>query len=142
MKIQRITHENLDTLCELENLCAYHPWSRDALRSTLEHHTTWGILGLNPDPAGYILTQRVLDEVEILTLGVHPRQRRRGVATTLLRSAHNTWRTEGVKTGFLEVREQNLAAIQLYLQHGWTQVGRRANYYGPSKHALNLCWTP
>jgi ribosomal-protein-alanine N-acetyltransferase len=30
---------------------------------------------------------------------------------------------------FLEVRESNVAAIHMYLNHGFNEVGRRRNYY-------------
>ena len=65
------------------------------------------------------------DENEILNLAVDPAARRRGVARRLLQTALAREKSRW----FLEVRESNRAAIELYLTMGFVQYGRRATYY-------------
>jgi ribosomal-protein-alanine N-acetyltransferase len=63
-------------------------------------------------------------EREILNVAVAAAFRHRGIATALI--------LQTVKTAtevFLEVRESNLAAQQLYRKHGFREVGRRPGYY-------------
>jgi ribosomal-protein-alanine N-acetyltransferase len=75
------------------------------------------------------------DEREILYLETLPRFRRAGVATRLLRDLVKDFRG----TVYLEVRESNAAAIQLYSRFGFTTAGKRAGYYQhPEEAALVL----
>lgn len=64
-------------------------------------------------------------EHEILNLAVHPSARRRGVARKLLNQAF----AGGCQQWFLEVRASNIAAIRLYENVGFRQVGTRTGYY-------------
>jgi ribosomal-protein-alanine N-acetyltransferase len=74
---------------------------------------------------GFLVTRRAAPgESEILNLAVHPSCRRRGIARALLYDVlglAGEW--------FLEVRESNLAAIELYQSLGFKAVGRRPAYY-------------
>ena len=73
------------------------------------------------------------DEHEILFIGVDPAHRRQGIAQKLLKdqlaASRGTW--------FLEVRESNIPAINLYLSMGFVATGRRPNYYSdPDETAI------
>jgi len=93
--------------------------------------------------AGFILTQRVLDEVTILYLSIDPRYRRQGLARQLVQALQVA---VGRQTIMLEVRQSNEPARALYQQCGFIQVGERVNYYrstqSPSgrETALLLNW--
>jgi len=71
----------------------------------------------------------VVDQGEVLNLGVLLAARRRGVGTALVRRLLDDFARRGVVSAFLEVRESNLPAQQLYESFGFTAVGRRARYY-------------
>lgn len=75
---------------------------------------------------GFALIRIVAAEAELLTIGVDPQSRRRGIADELM----NKWMAE-VKAdiAFLEVSEDNAAACALYTKHGFTKYGRRKDYY-------------
>jgi len=72
-----------------------------------------------------VVRQTAPDEYEILNLAVDPRARRHGVARQLLQNEltehHGVW--------FLEVRESNFEAVQLYESLGFRRIGRRSGYY-------------
>ncbi len=93
--------------------------------------------------AGFILTQRVLDEVTILYLSIDPRYRRKGLARQLVQALQVA---VGRQTIMLEVRQSNEPARALYQQCGFMQVGERVNYYRSAKSssgreaALLLNW--
>jgi ribosomal-protein-alanine N-acetyltransferase len=74
---------------------------------------------------GFFVWRAMADEREILNLAVHPDYRRRGIAATLLR----TVLAERSANWFLEVRESNAAARQLYRKLGFTEVSKRPAYY-------------
>ena len=76
--------------------------------------------------AGFILLQSVAEEAEILTLAVHPKARRSGLARALIEQAQDTLSVARV---FLEVAEDNAPARALYAACGFTQTGLRPAYY-------------
>lgn len=76
--------------------------------------------------AGFILLQSVAEEAEILTLAVHPKARRSGLARALIEQAQDTLSVARV---FLEVAEDNAPARALYAACGFTETGRRSAYY-------------
>ncbi len=80
-------------------------------------------------PFGFVLARVVADQAEILTLAVHPDARRKGEARALLHEVEALARARGAKEMFLEVRDDNLAAKQLYDSAGYTAAGYRKNYY-------------
>lgn len=79
--------------------------------------------------AGLLVLQVGADEAEILTLAVAPDARRQGVAKALLRAGIASLRQHDVQRVFLEVAEDNAAAIQLYDSLDFAQIGRRKQYY-------------
>jgi [ribosomal protein S18]-alanine N-acetyltransferase len=84
------------------------------------------------DPAGgltgFAIDRTVVDESELLLLGVDPAARRRGVATALLQDWETMARERGVTRLFLEMREDNEARA-LYEQFGFREIALRKAYY-------------
>lgn len=86
-------------------------------------------LGRGDPLTAFIICSHVADQSEILTLATHPDQRRTGLGRALLTEAATHLKGRGVKTLFLEVAEDNLAAQGLYRAVGFTPIGRRPAYY-------------
>ncbi len=78
---------------------------------------------------GYVIGRVAADEGEILNVGVHPQWRRRGIARALVRALLDALGAAGARAVYLEVRESNAAARQLYAAFGFGEIGRRARYY-------------
>ena len=85
---------------------------------------------------GFLVARRVYGgEWEILNLATDPRHRRKGVARRLVAELL----TSGVETVFLEVRESNVAAQELYKSLGFNAVSTRKDYYqNPPESAIVL----
>lgn len=80
--------------------------------------------------AAFLISRTVAGETEVLNVAVHPEFRRRGIASALLAA------TPG-EIVFLEVRESNEGAMELYRKLGFTLRGTRPNYYdNPMENAL------
>ncbi|MDT4891966.1 MAG: tRNA N6-adenosine threonylcarbamoyltransferase [Pseudonocardiales bacterium] len=69
------------------------------------------------------------ESAEILTVGVVPSARRRGIARRLLAGLLAEARVRGAVEVFLEVRVDNEAARALYADEGFDEVGQRPGYY-------------
>ena len=81
---------------------------------------------------GMLVLSVVLDEAEILTIGVSLRYRGQGIAKALLQMAYQ----EKIGSLHLEVAADNTAAINLYQSEQFSQIGRRPNYYSNGADAL------
>jgi ribosomal-protein-alanine N-acetyltransferase len=78
---------------------------------------------------GMIVAWLLVDEAHIATIATHPEFRRQGVARKLLTYALRSMSKEGAVSSFLEVRETNLAAQEMYRALGYEAAGRRKRYY-------------
>ena len=88
---------------------------------------------------GYVGSQTVMDETDMMNVAVHPEYRRRGIARLLIDSLVLALKERQSRCLTLEVRASNEPAIALYTILGFTEVGRRRNYYrNPKEDALIL----
>jgi len=69
------------------------------------------------------------ETAQILTVGVLPAARRRGIGRLLVRELMAEAARRRATEVLLEVREDNSAARQLYASEGFTVLGRRRGYY-------------
>lgn len=92
-------------------------------------------------PAGFAITRVAADEAELLSLGVLEAFRRKGVASDLIAQVVEHVAGHGAKKLFLEVAEDNEAALSLYTASGFTRVGRRPDYYRSSNGTATAALT-
>ena len=79
--------------------------------------------------AGFVLSRLAAEQAEILSIAVAVRDRRRGLASSLLDVHLNRLAGYGTRSLFLEVDERNIPARRLYAGFGFAQVGLRKSYY-------------
>ena len=79
--------------------------------------------------ARWAVVMPVLDEAELLTIGVRPDLQGRGLGRAMLDRMTDAMRTRKCTRCHLEVRESNERAIRLYETSGFVRVGLRKNYY-------------
>jgi ribosomal-protein-alanine N-acetyltransferase len=118
-------------------------WSTEAFAALLEAPGASAYLAeADGKAAGFILVREAAGEAEILSLGVKPEARRRGLARSLVLAAAKAIFANGSQILFLEVAADNLAARALYASLGFAEVGRRPAYYtkpgAPARDALIL----
>jgi ribosomal-protein-alanine N-acetyltransferase len=130
-RIEPIPRHAVDALAVLHRACfPDDPWEAGALARIMALSGGFGWLAWEDDePAGFILVRDLGSECEVLSLGVAPRWRRRGIAGDLLRTAFAEAQRRGLPSVVLEVAVDNVAAGDLYAGAGFAAVGRRARYY-------------
>tara|TARA_R110002020_G_scaffold102381_2_gene240446 strand:+ start:141 stop:620 length:480 start_codon:yes stop_codon:yes gene_type:complete len=79
--------------------------------------------------AGFALVRIAADEAELLTIAVDPKWRGKRLGHALLAAAFDDLLMSPAKRMFLEVSEDNAAAIKLYERHGFTRISSRKGYY-------------
>ncbi|MDD2704812.1 MAG: GNAT family N-acetyltransferase [Acidocella sp.] len=111
----------------------HDPWDAASFATLLGQP---GVLGLVDERGGFLLLRIVLDEVEVLTVGVT--EPRRGVGEALMREGLAQAVARGVRVMHLEVAEDNTPARALYAKLGFARVGLRRAYYPNGGDALAL----
>lgn len=105
-------------------------WSAAQLRSTMGLTGSWArLIYRDLDPLGFNLCRRAGPEAELLLVGVIPAYRGQGIGAALVQAALEAASELNIEAMFLEVRDGNQAAQQLYERAGFVAVGRRRGYY-------------
>jgi len=140
MDIIAMTQAHISRIAELETICFSDPWPDAAIRSELENPLSYWLVAVDGDlVVGYVGSQSVMGEADIMNVAVDPAYRRMGVAKNLLVRLERDLSAKEVYSLTLEVRASNAPAITLYASLGFVQVGRRPNYYHkPKEDALIL----
>ena len=121
---------DLTALVELEKVAFDDPWPKTAIASELRAPEALVLVVRRSDGiAAWCCFRIVTTEAELLRLAVHHRYRRQGNGKRLLETGLREVHRRGAERVFLEVREDNSAALTLYDQLGFQQIGRRCLYY-------------
>ena len=135
----KICAEHLASIAELEAATFSEPWSKDALELLLTDQATGYCILDGKTVVAYGSLLYAPNEGQILNLAVSPAYRRKGYAKAILEALELDARKQGADSLFLEVRESNLPAIELYKGFGFSAVGKRTNFYrAPVENALIL----
>jgi ribosomal-protein-alanine N-acetyltransferase len=140
VSIRTVGPFDLGRLSRLHKSCFEEAWSRSDLAHLLAMPGGFGLIARLYEGGlvagfdamrgvGFSLCRVVRDESELLSIGVSPVYRRRGVAGSLLRASMERCRAIGAVQMFLEVAVDNPGAQRLYEEHGFERVGVRPDYY-------------
>ena len=140
MMIETMKVSHVAQIAELERVCFSDPWSERSIASELDNQLAFWLVAREGDRvAGYIGSQTVMDETDMMNVAVHPDFRRRGIAEELVNTLVENLKKIGSHCLTLEVRASNAPAIALYEKLGFREIGRRKNYYrNPKEDALIL----
>ena len=140
MEIVKMTVDHVQQIAQLEKVCFSDPWSENSVASELNNPLSlWLVAVEDQTVLGYVGSQSVLDEADVMNVAVHPDFRRRHIGQVLIERLIEMLREQAVHSLALEVRVSNESAIALYQKLGFVQVGRRPNYYrNPKEDALIL----
>lgn len=154
LAVRHMAAGDLDQVARLDAMSFPRPWPAAAFARELDNPRAhcWVIEAQNeeglefPAPAGsslgllnirsgepavvaMLVYWLVLDEAHVATVAVHSGLRRRGLGRLILRRALEEAAGRGAKVAYLEVRESNTAAQELYRSFGFEVTGRRPRYY-------------
>ena len=140
MMIVKMTADHTPQVAQLEATCFGDPWSLRSINSELTNPLSLWLVALENDRViGYVGSQAVMDEADMMNLAVDEGSRRCGVGEALVKALVDELAATGVTSLSLEVRVSNEGAIRLYEKNGFIQVGRRPNYYrNPREDAFIL----
>lgn len=142
-RLEPLTIERIDAVCAVELTAYTHPWTRAnftdsmavgyhcqcllAPASSPELQTP--VTDLGETLIGYFVAMKGVDEVHLLNFTVAPAFQRQGWAPLMLEALTGWSRGEGAQWLWLEVRESNRRALDIYARQGFRSVGVRKGYY-------------
>ena len=130
--VEPLVQDFAESCAHLHAAAFPHGWSSHEFERLIGAETSFGEAAVESRSRrllGFVLSRRALDEAEILTVAVDAATRGRGIGGKLLEVHLPRLARHGVKLVFLEVGENNLAALHLYGRLGFVEVGRRQGYY-------------
>ena len=78
---------------------------------------------------GFLLYSLIYDRIEIEQFEVTTKERRKGIGNKLLNYLVEKYQDNNIKNITLEVKEDNIVAINLYKKYGFKKVSTREKYY-------------
>lgn len=141
LTIVPVCKEDVPILAAIAAASFPDPWSESLFAQTLEHPDSHCLKAILPDGTitGYLILQRLGDEISVDDIATAPEFRRCGIARQLLQNAVQQFPDCNF---LLEVREHNVPALALYQHFGFVQVGFRKRYYhNPEEGAVLMTRT-
>jgi len=124
-----MTPDDLDAVMAIEQTAYSHPWSRGNFRDSLNPLFDAQCLWLNGELLGYFLTMRGFEEMHLLNITVAPAHQGQGWGHMMLDALSLISRQAGAQWLWLEVRQSNRRALQVYERYGFKQISIRKDYY-------------
>ena len=120
---------DVEAVLRIEQTAYAHPWTRANFVDTLNSGYQAQMLVHEASIIGYYVAMHGVDEVHLLNITVAPAHQGQGWSVRIMQAMHDWARDLSAQWSWLEVRLSNVRAIGLYQRLGYSQVGRRNNYY-------------
>jgi ribosomal-protein-alanine N-acetyltransferase len=124
-----MTEATLDAVVAIERAAYAHPWTRGNFSDSLKSGYQAQLLCAGDTLLGYFVAMKGVDEVHLLNITVAPSCQGQGWGRVMLDALAIWARGQGAQWLWLEVRNSNARAQQVYLRYGYRRVGDRKNYY-------------
>jgi len=133
--IRPVLRGDLDAVNGLEKLCFKDPYPPYFIDQLAEANPETFLVAITDDAlVGYAVVDRWSGHDHLISIAVHPNNRRGGIARRLLAALEE--RLEKGRLVRLEARKSNLPAIELYRGQGFQETGVIEAYYSDGEDAV------
>ena len=131
LSIRPIMDDEIAAIQSIECASSNHPWSDNQLAVCARGNYTVEVFvdSSNNSIFGYWILQPVVDELNLLSITISHTHQGRGLGKWAIAKLHEKAQLLSCKTIFLEVRQSNQVAQHVYKSTGFTEIGRRKDYY-------------
>jgi len=126
---REMTIDDVPAIMEIEKQVYTHPWTRGIFLDCMRVGYNCWVYGESDELLAYGLVSVAVNEAHILNICVSPHAQGRGLGKLMLYKLMQLAAERDGNSIFLEVRESNLVAQNLYDQEGFNRIGLRKNYY-------------
>jgi len=137
-QIRPMSEADLEAISAIEAATFPDPWPRSALahEAVRNPYCSASVIEEEGTVAGYAFCWVVFEQAHLINIAIAPGLRSRGLGEALLVHVMRHATAQGAEVMHLEVRDENQAAIALYLKYGFTILGRKDKYYGDGAAAI------
>jgi ribosomal-protein-alanine N-acetyltransferase len=141
VNIRPVRHDDIEQVSVLEQASFSDPYPTYFIEELArDNPETFLVLTLNNKVVGYGVVDHWEDHEHLISIAIDQNNRRRGLGERILTELEK--RSSKEKTLKLEVRQSNVAAIQLYSKRGFTKTGLAQGYYADGEDAITMEKTP
>ena len=141
MEIIRMNESHVASVAAIEKECfGRDAWSERSVAGELTNALALWLVAVEGEAvAGYVGSQTVCNETDMMNVAVTADFRRRGIGEQLVTALVEELKTIDSHCLTLEVRASNTPAQAMYEKLGFAEIGRRPRYYqNPKEDALIL----
>ncbi len=140
MEIIKAEKRYLDEILDIENESFKHPFKKENILYELEENpfSNFYLAKENDEIVGFIIFWITFENATICQIATKKTFRNMGFATKLIEFSEKLLKEKEVEFYTLEVREGNLAAINLYKKMGFLTITKKDKYYEDGENALYM----
>ncbi|EKD26929.1 MAG: hypothetical protein ACD_79C00967G0007 [uncultured bacterium] len=136
-QIRKIESDDLNEIGVIERLSSNNPWSDETLKKAILNPNAINLLLVFEEKiTGFLFSCIISDECELHNIAIHPDYRGKGFSKLLIQSFFELLKGKKIANIYLEVRQNNLTAINLYQKTGFSEYSMRKNYYSDGCNAI------
>lgn len=137
IELRQAVLEDIPEILEIEKASFAHPWSANIFMHELSNPISYYACCIaDGELAGYVGIKIVLDEASLDNIAVKQSFRGQKLSKLMLEHAISICRQNGAKSMFLEVRQSNYTAINLYSKADFVTLGVIKGYYPDGENAF------
>ena len=134
--IRPMSDKDIENIYQLEKEIFSDAWSYEMIKDEIDNNKLKNpfIMEIDDKIAGYAFVWIIEDEVHLNNFAVHPSFRRKGLGLKLIKFIFEEFTK--YRNIFLEVRQSNKEAINLYHKVGFKKYFIRKHYYSNGENAI------
>ena len=129
MHLRAMTLADMDEVMRIEQQAHAHPWTRGNFADALNSDNLCKVYEGGKEILGYAVLMQAVDEMQLLNISIAAEHQRKGLGRKLLGEVMEIARGMSMRRMLLEVRASNVAALGLYCEAGFGEIGLRRGYY-------------
>lgn len=138
-KIREMQKQDASRLYAIGQECGLGSWSLESYVNEYNNPIArYLVVETEGQVIGFAGIWCVVDEAQVMNVGILEKYRQNGLGTQLMEALINTAREQGCSSMTLEVKESNVAAICLYKKMGFAAASIRENYYPDHENGLMM----
>lgn len=134
MEIKNVEFCNLDEIFEISN--CYFDWSKKQLEESLKNGNIFLAAEQGNEIVAFLLAEDLIDSFNLLLIATKNEFKNKNIATKLMQKLEEIAKNKKIEKIWLEVRENNIPAINLYKKNDFKNIYLRRNYYKKGENAL------
>ena len=129
MQLREMCLADMDEVMCIEQSVHAHPWTRGNFADSLSSDSICKVYEDGENLLGYVVLLPAVDEIQLLNISIAREHQRKGLGRKLLGLTMKLAHDMHMGRMLLEVRPSNVAALALYRDAGFREIGLRRSYY-------------